>query len=107
MDGDGDSLIKCIEQQRTQLPDGDLDASDTVGFTALMRAAQSGHELCVELLLSAGARHDATNNAGQTALDLARERGRSGVVSLLEGAQRTPSSPRGWFGGGLSQRAVG
>ena len=74
-----------------------------------MRAAQSGHELCVELLLSAGARHEATNNAGQTALDLARERNKAGVVSLLEGAQRstsTAASATRWFGGGLSQRAV-
>ena len=61
----------------------DLDAADATGWTALMYAAQAGHEEIVEVLLEAGASPDRRNPSGETALHLAARRGRTDSARLL------------------------
>jgi len=63
----------------------DVNFSDPKhGYTALMVSAMSGHtELC-SLLLARGARKDAKNSCGQSALDFARSWGRTELEQLLQ-----------------------
>ena len=55
------------------------------GITALFMAAHYDREAVVKLLLAAGA-HTATKVDGKTALDYAREQGRTSVVTAFEEA---------------------
>jgi ankyrin repeat protein len=64
--------------------------ADDYGFTPLHLAATSGNAELVSLLVDAGAARDAKTadewegiKAGQTPLDVARERGHSAIVALL------------------------
>jgi ankyrin repeat protein len=64
---------------------GDRD-QDESGMTPLHHAAEWGHEVClhlVDLLLAAGAELNGTDVEGWTALDYARDRGRSAMQSHL------------------------
>ena len=74
------------EAIRTLLSESDqvvVDSTDDTGWTALMRAADAGHDAVVRLLLDAGARVDLENDAQNTALHLAVQRGRTEAVRLL------------------------
>jgi ankyrin repeat protein len=51
--------------------------------TALIQAAQHGHETTVQLLLDRGANIHVKNFYGRTALDLAADNGRESTVRLL------------------------
>jgi len=66
----------------------ELDAKDADGRTALMLAAEGGHEECVEQLCARGATIDATDESGCTALMYASESGSvSCIRALLTAAQ--------------------
>ncbi len=61
-----------------------LDPVDGDGFPPLMRAAQNGHPGVVRQMLDQGADPSRTNNAGQSALSLARQSGHQTIVELLD-----------------------
>ena len=61
----------------------DLEATDHEGCTPLLRAAQCGRVHCAAVLLAAGARYDARNAAGWTALHLAAKQGHADAIRLL------------------------
>ncbi len=63
----------------------DKDAEDDQGLTPLFMAAHYDREAVVKLLLAAGA-DTAAKAGGKTALDLAREQGRTSVVAAFEEA---------------------
>lgn len=56
------------------------------GQTALHRACYHGHPLMVQLLVGAGARRDILNAAGQTARQVAVERGHTACVQVVDRA---------------------
>ena len=66
--------------------------SGFAGYTPLMGAAYSEHvsSETVRLLLDQGAQKQTTSATGETALQVARKRGRTEIVSLLEGSGVTP-----------------
>ena len=62
----------------------DSNAKDSnTGTTALMYAAQHGHEAVVQALLAKKANPDAKNSKGNTALMRAAQRGHAAVVEAL------------------------
>jgi ankyrin repeat protein len=63
----------------------DIDARQGGGWTALMLAAEDGLLPVVAALLARRADRALVNDAGRTALELARERGRGAAASLLDG----------------------
>lgn len=71
----------------------DLDASDRGGWTALMVAADEGHDGVVRILLEAKSDADRKAPDGRnTALRLAAAKGRTGVLALLLGKTRRSTS---------------
>ena len=54
--------------------------------TPLWAAARNGHASTVLVLLQAGARVDAKNKWGETALDIAKEKQHAEVVAILRAA---------------------
>ena len=60
-----------------------VDSQDDAGWTALMHAANAGHDTVVRLLLDAGASVHLENDAQETALHLAAQRGRTEAARLL------------------------
>lgn len=60
-----------------------LDSRDSAGRTALMLAASEGRVEICRLLLDGGADPALIDADGQTALELARDRGRDAVVDIL------------------------
>jgi ankyrin repeat protein len=68
----------------------DVNAENHAQWTPLMVAAARHYRHVVQLLLGAGADPTRANNAGQTARDIARERGSTKVLELLE--TRAPAS---------------
>ncbi|MBW3564649.1 MAG: ankyrin repeat domain-containing protein [Acidobacteria bacterium] len=63
----------------------EIDIRDGEGRTPLMHAAEMGCDRCVALLLDAGADPALEDLSGSTAIELARERQFSNIVSLLTG----------------------
>ena len=61
----------------------DVKATDRDGRTALIWAAQDGHEAVVRLLLEKGADVEAKDRDGRTALIWAAQGGHEAVVRLL------------------------
>jgi len=61
----------------------DLNCIDEDGWTALMFAAVEGHAPLVAVLLKAGADKEIKNKDGQTAADLADQRGYTEVFRAL------------------------
>lgn len=60
-----------------------VDATDALGWTALMHAADAGHDTVVQLVLDAGGDFALKNAAQVTPLHLAAQRGRTRVVERL------------------------
>jgi ankyrin repeat protein len=67
----------------------ETDLADNRGRTALMIAAELGHDQAVGALLEAGARIDLQDKDGKTARDLAEAAGWAEVASLLDTASPT------------------
>jgi ankyrin repeat protein len=65
----------------------DVDSRSDGLNTPLQTAAYIGKPLALRALLSHGADPTVQDDLGKTALDYARERGHSAVVSLLDGSQ--------------------
>ncbi|XP_069702245.1 putative ankyrin repeat protein PA3287 [Periplaneta americana] len=61
------------------------EADDAHQQTALHGAAWGGHAPVVQLLLQHGAERGARDKQGRTALDLARQFGRTAVAAMLQG----------------------
>jgi 26S proteasome non-ATPase regulatory subunit 10 len=57
----------------------DVQARDAMGWTPLIIAAAAGQVEAVTALLDAGAKVDATNDKGQTALHYAASKGNTSV----------------------------
>jgi ankyrin repeat protein len=76
-----------VVMQMLVAADADINARDGDGLTVLMRAAEAGEEEIVAWLIANGADVRA-ENAGETALTLARGDGYSGIVDLLKRAGR-------------------
>lgn len=54
------------------------------GWTALMVAVKNGQDETVDLLLEAGANPALTNGQGQTAWDIAEEKGLKSIMKMLK-----------------------
>ncbi|MEW6363238.1 MAG: ankyrin repeat domain-containing protein [Acidobacteriota bacterium] len=75
--GDVDAAIAAVK-------DGaDVNAKQSLGFTALMTAASRGKPTDIEFLLSHGANANARNNVGATALMSAALDGKADIVQAL------------------------
>ncbi|HSR73024.1 MAG TPA: ankyrin repeat domain-containing protein, partial [Kiloniellales bacterium] len=61
-----------------------LDFQDNRGWSALMTAADMGHDAVVERLLEAGARADLTDRQGRSAQALARSAGHAETAALID-----------------------
>jgi len=81
------NLIKRGDEAglRTAL-DGSLSSNlaNPNGWTLLMLAAVEGHVGIAKLLLEKGARAADTNNKGQTALDIATQKGHTAFAEMLQ-----------------------
>ncbi|KAK0716794.1 heterokaryon incompatibility protein-domain-containing protein, partial [Lasiosphaeria miniovina] len=75
-----------------------IDLKDNYGWTPLSRAAESGHEAVVRLLLEKGASIDLKDNYGRTPLSRAAANGHEAVVRLLleKGASIDLTDNYGW-----------
>ncbi|AVP87055.1 ankyrin repeat protein [Candidatus Phycorickettsia trachydisci] len=60
-----------------------IDESDNEGFTPLLRAAQSDNAAMMNGLLSCGANITATNNRGESILDIAVKNQNDNIISVL------------------------
>ena len=68
-----------------------MNASDVMGITSLMYAAQKGHENCISLLIASGADVKAVTQTGKTALMYAKEAEHRECVDLLRKARAEPT----------------
>jgi ankyrin repeat protein len=66
---------------------GDVNVTDNMGNTALMRAALGDRSKVVEYLLREGADSKRRNKAGETALDIAKRGAPKRATRLLEAAK--------------------
>ncbi|MDA8576048.1 ankyrin repeat domain-containing protein, partial [Candidatus Marinamargulisbacteria bacterium] len=100
-------LIQAINQKNIQIIEESLRKNENVyindpltpnGSTALMIAAQKGHEEIVKLLLEKGADANLAQNNGCTALMLAAGVGNNNIVELLleKGADANLAHNNGW-----------
>ena len=97
---DAEKLAELVKQG------ADVNAVDGQGQTLLMRLAQYSSQMDLfRVLVENGARLDAVDSAGFTAVDLATRRGRTNAVAYLLGQGAQPSQlalpPRGTLGGVL------
>jgi ankyrin repeat protein len=74
----------------------DVNEVDGAGYTALLLAASIdfGDTEILDLLLASGAKRDARNRSGETALDLARKYGHTRFMSSLTKAASADTEPR-------------
>jgi ankyrin repeat protein len=84
-DLNGYSAIKCAAYNNHAETVGLLlDRGATDGGGALLMASQRGHAETVRLLLNRGIDVNTKNTQGKTALELARENGKTAVVDLIQ-----------------------
>src|SRR4051794_40868591 len=79
--GDARRLARMLDEHACE-----VDARDSSGRTALILAAQYGHEDCCRLLVSYGARLDATSSCGFAPLPSAAAFGRESTAIFLVSA---------------------
>jgi ankyrin repeat protein len=72
-------LMKTVLKKNKKL----IDVPDKEGTTPLMEAAKYGTKQTVEILVKAGAKKDLKNNAGQAALDIAKENKNEDTIKAL------------------------
>ncbi|MEE4246118.1 MAG: ankyrin repeat domain-containing protein [Kangiellaceae bacterium] len=83
------ALFNCIAKDRARMAKSliltgiDLNDSNVEGTTPLMAAAEQGSKEIVELFLKHGASKDLINMHGQTAYDLAVEKGHKAIAQIL------------------------
>ena len=77
---------KGVEQLESEEIVGAGNRAYAQGWTALMLASQGGHEAIAEMLLHLGVNTEARSPHAKTALEIARENGRSGMVRILQQA---------------------
>ncbi|ODM18634.1 hypothetical protein SI65_05251 [Aspergillus cristatus] len=77
--GLAESIRALVDKQQ----DPNLEAQNSHGRTALLLAAENGHEAVVKLLLDKGADKDIKDDDRQTALFMAAQNGHQAVVKLL------------------------
>lgn len=65
----------------------DVNAKDSSGYTALMRAAWSGHSNVAKVLLEKGADLTGKDNLGHKALGIAKIQGQTDIIRLLKVAR--------------------
>jgi hypothetical protein len=74
--------VVCLLLQRIGI---ELDSQSNVsGFTAIMVAADFGHQKVVELLLNAGANPNIQDNNGRILLTIAQSKGLGRIVKILQ-----------------------
>jgi len=76
-------VVKALLDGKHEGRGATVDLLDQIGWTALMLASRSGHEVVVRLLLSRGAKQELQDVDGYTALHWAADGDRCGVVALL------------------------
>lgn len=91
-------VAEPAQRKANQHPDGDANATDDRGHTALHRAAYRGSISKVRYLVEGGAEVRATDVYGGTALHRAAIRGATDVVRYLveQGAQVNAAASSGW-----------
>ena len=65
-------------------PNNQVNKTDAYGMTALMYAAQRGHEQAVILLLKWNASRRMSDRSGKTAIDYATMEGKSLIAAIIE-----------------------
>jgi hypothetical protein len=83
--------LAIVERLLAAGADPNVVPGDATGFTALVSAAIEGHAAVIRTLLAKGADPTLRTRAGQTALEIARERGHAEAAEILKSAMR-PSS---------------
>eukprot|EP00906_Rhabdomonas_costata_P021328 RCo030977 len=81
MNGDAEILEQCLEGKCN------VDSKDQFGMTLLHWASCNGRPSAVKVLLKYGALHDAKNSWGETPAVLAKRKGHTEVLDLLEGRE--------------------
>lgn len=76
------SMIKVFDKGRL-----DLDATNRMGWNALMYAARSGETAIAQVLVEAGAETDHRDELKRSALDLARAAGHKAAADYLQGVE--------------------
>ena len=85
----GDKLVTALENGHKDVVQwlldagADVNAKDTWGRTALMKASLNGHKDIVQLLIEAGADVNVKDNDGRTALMCASLYGHKDIATLL------------------------
>lgn len=69
-----------------------LNVRNIEGITPLMVAAQFGYQDIVAILLERGARPDMTNSDGETAFDIAMNKGHYGIARLIDPRADVPAA---------------
>ena len=62
----------------------DIHAQNSLGFTPLVSAVHNGHEQCVQLGLLAGSNKLIKTFKGETAVEIAKEKGFMNILNLLQ-----------------------
>ena len=88
---DEEAALPCV--RRLVEAGANVDAADADGATALMAAANDGHEELVAVLLRAGANAAVRDSRQQTASMLARGNGHAALAARLEPERRSEVSP--------------
>lgn len=85
----GDAISAAAQVERGADPNG----RDSRGRTALMIAANKGHDAVCEVLLRHGAGAEEVDESGRTAFDMAQQLGHRTVIEVLQRWRATSPVP--------------